>query len=684
MAKDAKQSAFDVKLSQDKREAFTQWLCRQIEDAQTARSVPVPEVEYWWTLYEQGRTRSSQSMPWQDAADLTSYLGTEKVDALRARIMRTIMVDPIWTVEGWGDSAKKAPFVEDFHQWQAESEGLQAFLARAIHASLLEPRACLEVYEDTTERVRRKEIQAKLQLAADGMNFQLDEKMQPVLERDENGDIIEVVDNEGGLIPTATTIVDAPERVRKGPGYRVLTYDKFLVLPGHAKEKADIWGYAKKFTKRWDLLQEDVRKGVYDKAAVEKINDSNEHTSDRTLAGAPVPVMDLRESKAEKELWEVQLLHNLDGKGLRWYVATIHLPSFTLLRLKHEDQSVHRYIVFVPFPRPDRSHEGYSFLGHKLITTVEEHTAWRNMLADRASMEISAPIKRLAGALWDPDLQPFGPKAVIDVRDMKELEPMQLPPAMNGAITREQEIVQASERVAGMNDVVVTGSQSTGDATLGEFAERQEAVNIRMDEVSKNIQEALEDLGQVRHAIWQKCVEEYAAKAAPGAIAGMPMPGALQNSENIPGLDDRGGQVDTSTITPDMMKGTFRFKPRGSTETSDKSRQRQDYGQGLQSLALLYQNWPAMQATIGGNMQAAMSALEQWLRLYNIPDKQAWLGPIQQMLQQQALTPPPIDPLTGMPMAPPMPGMPPMGGAPPMPGMPPGMPPMPPQGPPNG
>lgn len=653
--KSLKSKAFDVTLSQEKRKDFALWLTRQIQDAETARSIPIPEVEYWWTLYEQGRTRSGAAMPWQDAADLTSYLGTEKVDALRARIMRTIMVDPIWTVEGWGDSAKKAPFVEDFHQWQAESEGLQPVLARVIHASLVETRAVLEVYEDTTERSNRTEIQAKLQTTPDGQ-FVMDEQMNPVLERDANGELIEVADNPQGLIATAATIVDKPERVRKGPGYRVLPYKHFLVLPGHAKEKADIWGYAKYFTKRWDLLEDDAKRGVYDKAALASINDSNEVTSTTTLAGNPEPVATQEGSTSEKELYEAQLLYNF-GEGLRWYVVTIHLPTSTILRLKHEDQAVHRYILFVPFPRPDRSHEGYSFLGHKLITTVEEHTAWRNMLADRASMEISAPIKRLVGALWDPDLQPFGPKAVIDVRDMKEVEPMQLPPAMQGAISREQEIVQASERVAGINDVAL-GQVPENSRTLGEVNLVAEQSFVRMDEVIKNLQEALEDLGQVRHAIWVNCVKEYGA-------SGMPMPAALQGPEPTPtpGLDDRGGQIDTTTIVPELLEGTFRFKPRGSTENADITKQRADYIQWLQALPMLIQTWPAMAMQISGNIEAAKSALEQGLRLFRQPDKQAWLTPPQ----------PPIDPMTGLPMPPQM-GMPPgMPGAPP--GAPPGLPP---------
>jgi hypothetical protein len=71
-----------------------------------------------------------------------------------------------------------------------------------------------------------------------------------------------------------------------------------------------------------------------------------------------------------------------------------------------------------------------------------------------------------------------------------------------------------------------------------------------------------------------------------------------------------------------------------------------------------------MQFQISGNIEAAKSALEQGLRLFRMPDKQAWLTP----------PPPMIDPMTGLPMPPQMPGMPPGApGAPP--GAPPGLPP---------
>jgi len=645
-------AAWDVTLTEEKRDSLTQWLCNEIINAEAARTVPLEEVRYWWQLYEQARTRNQSLAPWQDAADLTSYFGTEKVDALKARVMRTLMVDPVYTVEGWGASASKAPFVEDFHQWTMETEGLQAFLNRVMLAGFIEPRAVLEVYEDTTERPVRKEIRAKLAMTPDG-RFQLDESLEPMLEKDPDGNFVEVVDDEGGTIGTAAAVIDAVEPVRRGPNYRVLDYEHFLVLPGNAREKADIWGYAKKFTLAWDTVRERMAAGQYDEQAVDELTDSPDVASQLSPSGENVPVAVQSSSplgnsshndKAQKELHEVQFLVDLNGKGKRWYVATVHVAQRKLLRLKHDSVGRGRYIIFVPYPRTDRCHEGYSFVGHKLVTVIEDHTAFRNAGADRDMLSLSAPIKRLTGALWDPDDKPFGPKAVIDVRDMNEVQMMQIPAQTESAWRREQEIVQAAERVAGINDVAAGMTPQTS-RTLGETNLVAEQSFVRMDDVIKALLEPMEELGQVRQAIWINTLKDQGA-------AGMPAP------QNL--MESRGGDITQGqeTITADMLEGTFRFKPRGSSETADKARMRGDYVQFMQSLALLMKIWPALGQILGGNMQAAKSAVEQMLRLFNIPDKQAWIGNADQW---QA-------------MPPPMPGMPPgMPGAPP--GLPPGMPP---------
>ena len=90
---------FDVDLDAEQRQQLAIWLANEVQAALDARASNERDVDYWHILYEQGRTRTGRNLPWPDAADLTSYLGTEKVDALHARLMRTLWVEPIWTVE---------------------------------------------------------------------------------------------------------------------------------------------------------------------------------------------------------------------------------------------------------------------------------------------------------------------------------------------------------------------------------------------------------------------------------------------------------------------------------------------------------------------------------------------------------------------------------------------------------
>jgi hypothetical protein len=202
-----------------------------------------------------------------------------------------------------------------------------------------------------------------------------------------------------------------------------------------------------------------------------------------------------------------------------------------------------------------------------------------------------------------------------------------------------------SERIIGINDVAL-GQSAQNNQTLGELEIRTEQSFVRMDEVIKNLQEPLEELGQIRNAIWERTLAECEKYETDGYAAPASLFQRLPKTHAIPqgqleGLDERGGDPTKDTSDPvgvksEMLKGTFRFKPRGSTETADKGKQRGDYIQFLQGLGILFQTWPVLGQTIGNNPQAASSAIEQMLRLFNIPDKQAWLGPIQQMMQLQA------------------------------------------------
>ena len=111
---------FDVDLKPEQRQELLTFVCDAIQEAKATRATKEADHEYWNRLYRQDLTRGGKQAPWADAADLTSYIATEKVDAMRARIMRTIFTEPIWTVEGYGQKGTQhAPVVEAFHQWQA-------------------------------------------------------------------------------------------------------------------------------------------------------------------------------------------------------------------------------------------------------------------------------------------------------------------------------------------------------------------------------------------------------------------------------------------------------------------------------------------------------------------------------------------------------------------------------------
>lgn len=685
------ENPYRVPLTSEQRQTVGNWLGLELRNADAARQSNVIDVDRWWALYEQARTRRDQDLPWPDAADLTSYIPCEKVDAVQSRIMRTVWTSPVWTVEGWGRAANRAPFVEEFHQWKAEEERLQNVLDKVSLAALVEPRCLLEVYESTQRRVSRKEITVKPRRSPEG-GIVFDNKGNPELERDQNGAYVEAQTDELGV----TTIVDSAEIIRTGPQYRVLPYEDSLILPGHARDKDEIWGYAKRIWKRKiDLVASS--KGpdaMYDADAVASLTDTGDRQPSLSLLRAKETIVSQSDSQtAEKELWEVLLLLDLNtlldenGKekisgseynGQRWYVITIHLLTNTVLRVDHDNFERSRYVPFILFPRANRATEGYSLVGHKLLTITEEHMAYRNMAADRSSLAVNAPVKKVSGALWDEDEQPWGPKAVITVRDHREIEQQQVTDVPQSVFAQIQYCDRTAERLAGVNDIA-SGQVASESRTLGEVQMATEQSFVRMDLIVRRFQESLEDLGQIRHAIWKRCLSQYPT--------GMEAPESV-----IVGLEGRGVPIEqympNNKITAALLDGSFRFRPYGSVETADPAKRRNDLLGLLALLPRLMQVFPMLQGQFM-TPAAARAFTREALRSFRFPNVQAILGtPAQDLSQQIAIESMPMPSLAppmgmgpqmerssgvpphAMPQQPGPPPMPPMGappmGAPPM------------------
>src|SRR5438093_241614 len=186
---------FQVTLSDSQRTTLALWLSEQLDDALNAKATQDRDVDYWHMLYEQARTRSTKNLPWPDAADLTSYLACEKVDALHARAMRTIWTDPVCTVSAYGEAADRAPFIEEFHQWKAEEERLQSVLDTLWLISLIEPRGLVEIYEGSEWRTVRKRMQVKVQVDPLTGAMSFDEQGNIQFEKDEQDRYIEATDS---------------------------------------------------------------------------------------------------------------------------------------------------------------------------------------------------------------------------------------------------------------------------------------------------------------------------------------------------------------------------------------------------------------------------------------------------------------------------------------------------------
>jgi hypothetical protein len=679
MAKKQPRDPFDVSLDDEQRKRLAIFLCEEVQAGLDARAATELDVDYWHALYEQARIRTGRNAPWPDAADLTSYLASEKVDSLHARLVRTVLgVDPIWTVEGIGDASDRAPYVEEFTQVKAESSGLQNTIDKLALISLIEPRGLLEVYEGTERRKVRQRVNAKVVTDPLTGGMVVGEDLQPMTEKGPDGKLIEAGPQEMGV----ETVVDEYKLVRTGPCERILPYRDSLILPGHARDKDDIWGYGKRLWRRYTTLQQQAKSGMYDTAAVEKMSQQSDRDDSTALNRSGMTVAAQQDTTAEKELWELLVLVNLNdlfkrydlgslGKeydGERWFLCTIHQPTQGLLRIQHDDMEKSRFVPVILFPRTDRVTEGFSFVGHKLITTIEEHTAWRNMAADRSAMQVQAPIKRLQGALWDPMEQPFGPKSIIDVRSMDEVEPMVIPDITAPILQHIQMMERTAERLSGINDVA-SGSVTSETKTLGEVQMATEQSFVRMDLIVRRFQEALEDVANIRHAIWKRTLAE-----TPEGEAATPT--MLSN------LESRGLSADQylpdGKVTAQLLEGQFRFKPHGSVETADPSKRRQDLLQFMQTLPMLAQTFPST-APMLMNPLAGRAMLREVLRAFRVENQQPFLGSPQQdmqmtqlaqMLQQmmgqmgipQPAGPPgmagspPVGPAAPSPMMPPVPG----------------------------
>jgi len=629
-----KRDPFSIRLSDDKQRDFTQWLTQEIIAGCDARSRYMADgglYDTWHAMYDQAERPRDPAYP--DSADLASWLPTEKTDALKARLVQILFgSDPICTVEGWGEKPERAALVEAFHQWKADDERLRSWVDKAVLNALIEQNGILEVGE--RKAIRKFRGTGKFMPVMD----------QGVMQFGANGTPTPAFDAFNKLVPwngedtqpALELSYEEQAAVCNGPQYRILSGKDFLYLPAHARDMSEVWGFAKRIFKRLPELQYAAKAGLYDKDAVDQLGTHGERDATMQEIRNAISIAPQDGPTAEKELWEVQLIHDIDDDGIEeWLMTTVSVTHDQLLRLQFDDLHQTRYLSFTPFPDP-LSIWGKSFVGHKLWTTSEEHTAYRNMAADGTAMAVSAPVMRLSTALWHPDRQPWGARATIDVRDFKEIQQAQVKDVPQSVFVHLSRVEQAAERLSGLNDSSIIGATSVGDKpTATEVQTTAHASFVRVEDPLHYLQETLQDLYQLRHRIWVKTLE-----ADPK--------GLVVPQQHLIGLETRGLTIPKDgpfAVTAALLDGDWKFTPKGSTETSDISRQRQDFGVFIaQALPMMFKMFPPLAQQFVSNPKIGELLLQHALRLYRMND-------IAPLLSQQGAPGLPAGPMGADPIA---------------------------------
>lgn len=597
---------FEVELKPDQVQELIGFLVTETQYAEQARDRIAGDgnrIDLGHLMYEGGDGSLTKNTPWPGAANLGSFIVTEKVDSMRARIVATLFSDPVWIVEGYGDAADRAPAVEAFHQWKSEQEKLAQYVSRAAHNSLIEGMGVLEVSDRVVRRKGLRKMRALVQRDHETGAVVLDEMGNEVPVRTANSKFVEASNDEPHLEMIVSDIV----RATAGPTFRVLSLKDFFILPGHATEREDIFGYVKRVYRRLPDLQCREREGFYKNVDALGSAGEREQTARELAAGQDIaPQYD---RTAEKEIYEATILLDLDEDGYEeWYVITYSVLHRTILRVQYQDYGTPHYILFTPYPRPNSVY-GFSYALDKLGSIYDEHSALRNMFADRSILATSAPFLVQEGSPWNAALRPFGPRQRIPVRSMDEIKQLEVRDVPQSVMTAIQQVLSAAERLSGQNDVT-TGHLAQQDRTLGEVKLVTEQSWIRIDEVVKNFQEGMEDLFDLHHMIWQNKLQDE-----PEAI-----PGDLLLS-----MTERGIQIPDGMITADLLAGTFRGKPHNSVEGSDFSKMRADLAQMMTALTQLAQAVPAVAMHLN-NPAVVRSIVSQIARIYRWPDRANLVG----------------------------------------------------------
>ena len=563
-------------------------------------------IEEWHRLYEAIPRRKVKKFPWPGASNFQVHLISSTLNALHARLVKSVQVDPVYLVEPRTEAAAAGldKKVEEYMDYWVDQMGLGRSLDKLFLLMLIEGTGILR------------------------LDWLMRKGRVPDL----------MVPQASGDVP-----LESQEYIEySGPQVTPVPLKNFLLIPADAPEIKDAVYVGHRVWRTEQQLRDLATQGVY--FNVGRLLEGPDggtppERAPRSTAGRVVTPESGRDSRYKKassyELVELYGKYDF-GDGEVPALITFNPDRKILLRLEPYPYDFGRapYVDFCVYPRPN------FFWGRSvpeiLSSSQRELTAFHNMRADAIAKRISPPILVDQSSGVDPNRHKWRPGALIRVNGVESMRELQLQDVPSSLFGHTQDIRADAERAMGVSDYNL-GISPTSQRTATEVNRVVSEGYVQNDVLVARLQYSMRDLAwgiwwllyQYRpdNDVYSITMDVPEAQADPMAQMGqgqmdpMGQGGGAQNpvpvSQVIQKIEMR--------PYPDTSRKPFEFVPQGQVSEAT----RQDRQQTL--LFLLGQAAGFLQQY---NPDGIRHLLLEVLASYDIKDRNLIVGPPWQAMQQ--------------------------------------------------
>jgi hypothetical protein len=525
----------DIKLnlSADARKQVGLDLLQKIRDSRQGMAPLLRDVEKWRKRYES--ELPDKSFPWPDCSNLNVPITQTHVDTYKAHIKSVITSVSPYVLVSTSSKAKKAKaglVQRAVHNMQEDRMKLSESLNDTIQESLIAG-TCVGkvVWREDYRTVRDEEPET-------------DPLGMPVIGPDGR---------------PAVKLVEKEEPRYRGPKVELVDLDNFVVYPLTVKDAESATLIGDKYRLTADEIRRRVKKGIFDADAANSLLDAmgNEQGQTETSEEYKDSIDGISKVDfGELWFWEVIAPYDYNKDGLQEdCLFVLEEKTGTIVRaIQFPYWHGRRYYVPIrPFPRAKR------FFGRALPKILEgvqdELNAVHNQRVDATTIAMTKAFKTRNNSGIDMDAQIITPGAVIPMKEMDDLQEIDINPLVPG-VDVEQISRDWGERASGVTDIA-SGKGTEEQKTLGEVRLVSAQGGARFSDTIEELQAStVEITEQVMGLMYQYMTDEELNELAEVELT----------PETTP----------DHVLTRADLRDSWKLKAHGNTGTANKMQQRDE------------------------------------------------------------------------------------------------------------